>query len=540
METTPAIAGLEADEKHGPHTSCDIRSTHGVRIMRPMATILGRCLRRARVGTLLTAIVVGACGGDSPPPVGPEAPDTVVVSIEVAPSHQTIGVLGTYVEIGAAALGADGETLYGSIGAPGRFSWTSTASEVAAVVEDVHPITGRQVRLIRGLTAGTAEIMATSQGVIGRATVTVHDRARAAWSVSIGTGSIDAGIAIGADGTIYVGTNEYGAHDSRWFALSPEGAVLWSLDLARTGSSTPAIGADGALYIGTGSTDALPGRLVAVNPDGTMRWVLEDVEGIRSSPAIGPDGAIYAAGGHHLYAVDPGGIPRWIYANTSQVFAFSSPAVASDGTIYVGGTDGALYAIDHNGSLRWSFGTSGIIQSSPSIGADGTIYVGSLDGRLYAIDPEGIEIWSLELDWRGVSASPSIGPDGTIYVSAGALYAVDPGGSVRWSYRSPVWTTTPILGADGTIYLAHSTSRGGALSAIDHLGNLHWTYPTGRHSMGSPAIGGDGMIVSTSYSDSHEAVVHGILETAVSNGGAGGAPWPQVRGRRGNTGRAGG
>ena len=62
----------------------------------------------------------------------------------------------------------------------------------------------------------------------------------------------------------------------------------------------------------------------------------------------------------------------------------SSPAIASDGTIYVGSDDNKLYAIYPNGTLKWTYTTGDLIESSPAIASDGTIYVGSDDGKLYA------------------------------------------------------------------------------------------------------------------------------------------------------------
>src|SRR5690606_30371034 len=140
--------------------------------------------------------------------------------------------------------------LYGSTLEPDRFSWTSSAPDIATVVEEMHPVLGTRIQLITGLREGTAVITASSRGISGRATVTVRDRARLAWSTPVGSGSIDAGVAIGADSTIYVGANVHGADRSTWSAVSPRGEVLWSTELPRTGSSTPAIDANGTLYIG--------------------------------------------------------------------------------------------------------------------------------------------------------------------------------------------------------------------------------------------------------------------------------------------------
>jgi len=41
------------------------------------------------------------------------------------------------------------------------------------------------------------------------------------------------------------------------------------------------------------------------------------------------------------------------------------------------------------GNEKWKFTTGGMVESSPAIGSDGTIYVGSDDDSLYAINPNG-------------------------------------------------------------------------------------------------------------------------------------------------------
>jgi len=66
----------------------------------------------------------------------------------------------------------------------------------------------------------------------------------------------------------------------------------------------------------------------------------------------------------------------------------SGPAIAADGTVYVGSLDRKLYAINQDGSLKWIFTTGNYLNSSsPAIDADGTVYVGSFDHKLYAFGP---------------------------------------------------------------------------------------------------------------------------------------------------------
>ena len=74
----------------------------------------------------------------------------------------------------------------------------------------------------------------------------------------------------------------------------------------------------------------------------------------------------------------------WEFETGRQVF--SSPAIGSDGTVYVGSWDNKLYAINGKTGVKlWEFETGSYLYSSPAIGSDGTVYVGSADKKLYAI-----------------------------------------------------------------------------------------------------------------------------------------------------------
>jgi outer membrane protein assembly factor BamB len=75
---------------------------------------------------------------------------------------------------------------------------------------------------------------------------------------------------------------------------------------------------------------------------------------------------------------------KWVFPTADAVL--SRPAIDTDGTIYVGSYDGKLYAVNPDGTMKWSFLTrEGVGDSSPAIGGDGTIYVGSWDGKLYCV-----------------------------------------------------------------------------------------------------------------------------------------------------------
>lgn len=79
---------------------------------------------------------------------------------------------------------------------------------------------------------------------------------------------------------------------------------------------------------------------------------------------------------------NPGLIPKWNKPMHIGLITYSSPAIANDGTIYLGTTTGVLVAIKNDGSgFKWIFRSSDelgyinpCIVSSPAIGRNGDIY----------------------------------------------------------------------------------------------------------------------------------------------------------------------
>ncbi|MFM1557275.1 MAG: PQQ-binding-like beta-propeller repeat protein, partial [Limisphaerales bacterium] len=49
------------------------------------------------------------------------------------------------------------------------------------------------------------------------------------------------------------------------------------------------------------------------------------------------------------------------------------------------------------GTVLWEFETGNEVVSSPAIGSDGTVYVGSKDNKLYAINGKsGVKLWEFK------------------------------------------------------------------------------------------------------------------------------------------------
>jgi outer membrane protein assembly factor BamB len=176
------------------------------------------------------------------------------------------------------------------------------------------------------------------------------------------------------------------------FAVNPDGSRKWSISNYPYYFRAPAIGADGTIYIGSDDDN-----LHAINPDGTQKWVFAtanpgSVQWSPGSPAIGQDGTIYIGSRDtKLCAVNPDGTEKWSF-QTGELSGLA-PAIGGDGTVYIGSQDGNLYAINPDGQQKWTFelfkieyGYGGL--GNPIIGLNGTIYVGAAgrdeDRKLYA------------------------------------------------------------------------------------------------------------------------------------------------------------
>jgi hypothetical protein len=258
---------------------------------------------------------------------------------------------------------------------------------------------------------------------------------RLKWSICLGQGEVFSP-AVGPDGTIYVAMAAENEMMGRLFAVNPDGSPRWDYDADgnmdsvtleyddydNTPVAGPVVGPDGtvyvAMYVYEGQNTV--GRLFAVKPDGTSRW--QDSESVSLGnvgdgsiypPTVGPDGtayvSVYKCGRYPSEEPTDGRIVRISPDGVAQVIAqredtaFSTPAIGSDGTVYVAYSY-HLLAMDSQGEEKWSIGTSYNSGIQPVIGADGTIYLGAW-GEVFSMTAIVNDSSDLEL----VSTEPSDG-----------------------------------------------------------------------------------------------------------------------------------
>lgn len=162
----------------------------------------------------------------------------------------------------------------------------------------------------------------------------------------------------------------------------------------------------------------------------------------------------------------------------------SAPPAATEERVYVAAWDGRLTGMSLAGRPILSFPTRAEITAAPL--ASGLIYLAGRDGFLYALEPGGTLRWGFQAGSE-LSASPTL-YRGLLFVASesGWLYALDPfGGHLRYKVEAgAVHTAMPARG--GLLFIPTWT---GEIHAFDPLTReVKWSYDLEGELWGAPAL----------------------------------------------------
>lgn len=167
--------------------------------------------------------------------------------------------------------------------------------------------------------------------------------------------------------------------DGHLYALAErDGSVLWQVDTGAPIRSTPVAWAQKVFLVNEeGKALALSGR------DGREAWSQHLPSGPGGSPTLDGKRLIIPLRSGSLVGLNVlTGETEWSAQVPGRIY--STPISTSGPVIYVGSTDGHLYALDKStGEIRWDFVTGDAINASPAA-AHGQLVVGSRDGSIYA------------------------------------------------------------------------------------------------------------------------------------------------------------
>jgi outer membrane protein assembly factor BamB len=181
---------------------------------------------------------------------------------------------------------------------------------------------------------------------------------------------------------------------------------------------------------------------------GGLQWRFQTGGAVRSSPVLANDLLYVGSSDGYIYAIDAkAGAERWRYDAGSAVT--STPAVV-DGHLYSGTYDGSFVALDAasgkvlwsvktgpDAQLAWGYESGDLFSSSPTVAGEKVLFGGG-DGFLYALESStGRELWKVKTGGR-VRSSPAV-DHGVVFFGSfdGSLYAVElESGKQKWRYET--------------------------------------------------------------------------------------------------------
>jgi outer membrane protein assembly factor BamB len=228
-----------------------------------------------------------------------------------------------------------------------------------------------------------------------------------------------------------------------------DGKILWSRTLGALSASSPAVGGN-TVYatLLARAPDSEEGRIVALDvTDGAIRWSRNLPSRCESSPLLDRGRLYFGSEDGTVYALEAkNGRTVWTYHAAGAVKA--SPTL-SNGVLYFGDYSGHVQAIsEQTGRRLWLAGSEGALFGSGTFYSTaaviyGRVFLGNTDGRIYAYDAA-----TGRLDWAyqtgayvyaspAVTDAPGLGP--TIYLGSynGTFYALNARtGQVDWTYNA--------------------------------------------------------------------------------------------------------
>jgi outer membrane protein assembly factor BamB len=304
------------------------------------------------------------------------------------------------------------------------------------------------------------------------------------------------------------------------------GKLKWTVATAGPVTSSPAVDANGIVYVGSADNN-----FYAINGEsGVIEWKYQTGGPIEwSSPAIDINGVVYIGSyDGYLYAFDTKAIKsndgttwtyKWRFKTDGPGAIASSPAISPDGSIIFGCSDGNVYAVNPDGTLKWKTKVGVVHTSSPAIDINTSqVYIGTtVPDIFYTLDLQtGAVIWTYGSLCGGVYASPAVAADSSIIFSNSTTYYSDDncldafkfqiynfsstGGLIDGlTVTTPNWKldlkndihTTPALLEDNTFFVG----AGAALNCVLPDGNVYWSQVIdGQRIESSPAISGSKFI----------------------------------------------
>ncbi|MBA4137522.1 MAG: hypothetical protein C0518_09425 [Opitutus sp.] len=310
------------------------------------------------------------------------------------------------------------------------------------------------------------------------------------WEYNFGT--LTFGSPIVHDGIAYIG-----ARDGRFHAVrTSDGTAAWTFANGNRIDGRAVVAGDSIIFV-DGKIE-----LVCLNrADGTLRWrtPLHDAaiaggpapenptfNRRTATPLVLAETVYVGSSDGGLYALDLAtGAKRWRFAAGAPVFTGVTPL--DDGSLLFGAMDGSVVRIDTSGNELARLNAGGAVSTTPVV-IGGLVIVGCRDYMMYAFRlSDGASAWKFSYGFSWVESTPSV-QDGVFYVGGSDWARVsefDPAtGRPRWATAVGGMTWgTPAVTAD-TVFAGVTCQKGaliehrGGIVALDRrTGAIKWRHP---------------------------------------------------------------
>lgn len=248
-----------------------------------------------------------------------------------------------------------------------------------------------------------------------------------------------------------------------------------------------------------GADDAL----IKYAADGTQMWSCGGINPL-TIPAVAADGTVYVGGAAPtagLHAVSSTGTKLWSYPTTMDVYG--APAIRPDGKIYFGCDDGNLYCLNADGTKNWEHSLVQTVHCSPAVDAAGAVYIGYYtdawgnDGYLLALNPDGSQKWEYNVG-EPLRSRIEISPNGNVLAitKSGGLLAVDQDGGLE--FNNAVQSSASSFIVTNAANMIFFGTKSGTIRALNPDGSEAWTYTADNEVLVASEFDSNGNIVGAS------------------------------------------
>ncbi len=231
---------------------------------------------------------------------------------------------------------------------------------------------------------------------------------------------------------------------------------------------------------------------------GTLKWSFSGSQNrLLASPLVINNIIYQPSSDHNLYAIDLT-THNQVHVATTGGPLWSAPATSpSCSCVYVSSMDHRVYKFDATtlGQLAKSEDLGGAVAGTPAVGTDGTLYVGTFNKEMVALDGTNLTIkWRVPThDW--IWSGPALA-DNVLYFGdlAGYFYALNAAdGKANFAalqVNTPI-VSTPLVNA-GKIYF---TAQSDSVYIVDSSGSLS-SKVVGGQIYSSPVLAGNTILVA--------------------------------------------